>query len=171
TGLTQRLVTSPSTTNYQRVLDVHVYRTVAFRTIGAAFSVTVIDLVIALPVAFYMAKIARPSVRRALVVAVTMPLWAGYLVKGYAWRAMLDPVGAVMHEVFGHSPGFGLSGTVLTLSYLWLPYMIIPIYAGLERLPDSLLEASTDLGAKAGRTFARVVVPRLRTSLIARTAF
>ena len=118
TGLTQRLVTSPSTTNYQRVLDVHVYRTVAFRTIGAAFSVTLIDLVIALPVAFYMAKIARPSVRRALVVAVTMPLWAGYLVKGYAWRAMLDPVGGVLHEVFGHSPGFGLSGTALTLSYL-----------------------------------------------------
>jgi putative spermidine/putrescine transport system permease protein len=171
TGLVPRLVTSPSTTNYQRVLDVHVYRTVAFRTIGAALSVTVVDLLIALPVAFYMAKIARLWVRRALVVAVTMPLWAGYLVKGYAWRAMLDPAGGVLHEVFGHSPGFGVSGTVLTLSYLWLPYMIIPIYAGLERLPDSLLEASTDLGAKAGRTFARIVLPQLRPSIVAGSIF
>jgi putative spermidine/putrescine transport system permease protein len=171
TGLVQHLVTSPSTTNYQRVLDTQVYRTVAFRTIGAALSVTVIDLLIALPVAFYMAKIARPWLRRTLVVAVTMPLWAGYLVKGYAWRAMLDPVGGVLRKVLGHSPGFGLSGTIVTLSYLWLPYMIIPIYAGLERLPNSLLEASTDLGAKAGRTFVRVVLPQLRPSIVAGSIF
>jgi putative spermidine/putrescine transport system permease protein len=171
TGLVQHLVTSPSTTNYRRVFDTAVYRTVAFRTIGAALTVTVVDLLIALPVAFYMAKLARPWVRRALVVAVTMPLWAGYLVKGYAWRAMLDPAGGVLHEVFGHSPGFGLSGTVITLAYLWLPYMIIPIYAGLERLPNSLLEASTDLGAKAGRTFLRVVLPHLRPSIVAGSIF
>jgi putative spermidine/putrescine transport system permease protein len=171
TGLVQRLVTSPSTTNYRRVIDTSVYRTVAFRTIGAALSVTVIDLLIALPVAFYMAKLARPWVRRALVVAVTMPLWAGYLVKGYAWRAMLDPAGGVLRKVFGHSPGFGLQGTIVTLSYLWLPYMIIPIYAGLERLPNSLLEASTDLGAKAGRTFVRIVLPQLRPSIVAGSIF
>jgi putative spermidine/putrescine transport system permease protein len=171
TGLLQKLVSSPSTTNYHRVLGTAVYRTVAIRTIGAALTVTVVDLLIALPVAFYMAKIARPLVRRALVVAVTMPLWAGYLVKGYAWRAMLDPAGGVLHEVFGHSPGFGLSGTVITLAYLWLPYMIIPIYAGLERLPNSLLEASTDLGAKAGRTFVRVVLPQIRPSIVAGSIF
>ncbi|MDQ1381235.1 MAG: putative spermidine/putrescine transport system permease protein [Actinomycetota bacterium] len=171
TGLVQRLVTTPSATNYQRVLDTQVYRTVAFRTVGAALGVTVIDLLIALPVAFYMAKIARPWVRRALVVGVTMPLWAGYLVKGYAWRAMLDPAGGVLHQVFGHSPGFGLSGTILTLSYLWLPYMIIPIYSGLERLPNSLLEASTDLGAKAGRTFVKIVLPQLRPSIVAGSIF
>jgi putative spermidine/putrescine transport system permease protein len=171
TGLVQRLVTTPSTTNYQRVLDTQVYRTVAFRTIGAALAVTVIDLLIALPVAFYMAKIARPWVRRALVVAVTMPLWAGYLVKGYAWRAMLDPAGGVLHEVFGRSPGFGLSGTIVTLAYLWLPYMVIPVYSGLERLPNSLLEASTDLGAKAGRTFVKVVLPQIRPSIVAGSIF
>ncbi|MCU1464540.1 MAG: spermidine/putrescine transporter permease [Actinomycetia bacterium] len=171
TGLVQRLVTTPSTTNYQRVIDTQVYRTVAFRTIGAALAVTVIDLLIALPVAFYMAKIARPWVRRALVVAVTMPLWAGYLVKGYAWRAMLDPAGGVLHEVFGRSPGFGLSGTIVTLAYLWLPYMVIPVYSGLERLPNSLLEASTDLGAKAGRTFVKVVLPQIRPSIVAGSIF
>jgi putative spermidine/putrescine transport system permease protein len=170
-GLVQHLVTSPSITNFHRVFTTQVYRTVAFRTVGAAITVTVVDLVVALPVAFYMAKIARPGLRRALVVGVTMPLWAGYLVKGYAWRAMLDPSGGVLHEVFGHSPGFGLPATILTLSYLWLPYMIIPIYAGLERLPNSLLEASTDLGAKAGRTFVRVVLPQLRPSIVAGSIF
>jgi putative spermidine/putrescine transport system permease protein len=171
TGLVQKLVTSPSTTNFHRVLTTDVYRTVAFRTIGAAISVTVIDLLVALPVAFYMAKIAAPGLRRALVVAVTMPLWAGYLVKGYAWRSMLDPSGGVLHEVFGHSPGFGLTGTILTLAYLWLPFMVIPIYVGLERLPNSLLEASTDLGARAGRTFGRVVLPLLRPSIVAGSIF
>jgi putative spermidine/putrescine transport system permease protein len=171
TGLVQQLVTTPSTANYHRLFTTDVYRTVAFRTIEAALSVTVIDLFIALPVAFYMAKLARPWARRALVVAITMPLWAGYLVKGYAWRAMLDPAGGMFKEVFGHSPGYGLSGLVITLAYLWLPYMIIPIYAGLDRLPDSLLEASTDLGAKAGRTFWRVVLPQLRPSIVAGSIF
>ena len=100
-----------------------------------------------------------------------MPLWAGYLVKGYAWRAMLDPVGGGSTRVVGHSPGFGLWGTVLTLAYLWLPYMVIPIYAGLDRLPNSLLEASTDLGAKASRTFRSVVLPQLRPSIVAGSIF
>ncbi|MCU1427756.1 MAG: binding-protein-dependent transport system inner rane component [Actinomycetia bacterium] len=171
TGLVQHLSTSPSATNYRRLLDQHVYRDVAFRTIGAALTVTVIDLLVALPVAFYIAKLAAPWLRRVLVVAVTMPLWAGYLVKGYAWRAILDPAGGVLHQVFGHSPGFGLSGTTLTLAYLWLPYMIIPIYAGLERLPNSLLEASTDLGAKAATTFARIVLPQLLPSIVAGSIF
>jgi putative spermidine/putrescine transport system permease protein len=139
--------------------------------VGAAFTVTAIDLVVALPVAFFMAKVVGPRMRRALIIGVTMPLWAGYLVKGYAWRAILDPSGGVMHEVFGHSPGFGLSGTVVTLSYLWLPYMVIPIFVGLDRLPNSLLEASTDLGAKAGRTFFRVVLPQLTPSIVAGSIF
>lgn len=171
TGLVQHLSTSPSTTNYRRLLDQPVYRDVVWRTIGAAFTVTVVDLVVALPVAFYMAKVAAPWLRRALVVAVTMPLWAGYLVKGYAWRAILDPAGGVLHEVFGHSPGFSLTGTTVTLAYLWLPYMLIPIYAGLERLPNSLLEASTDLGAKAGHTFRRVVLPQVWPSIVAGSIF
>jgi putative spermidine/putrescine transport system permease protein len=148
-----------------------VYRAVAVRTVGVAFTVTVADLVIAMPVAFYMAKVAAPWLRRLLVVAVTMPLWAGYLVKGYAWRSILDPAGGVLHEVFGHSPGFGQTGTTITLAYLWLPYMLLPIYAGLERLPNSLLEASTDLGAKAGRTFVSVVLPQLRPSIVAGSIF
>ena len=123
------------------------------RTVGAAIAVTVIDLVIALPVAFFMAKVATTRARRQLVIAVTMPLWAGYLVKGYAWRGMLNPESGILKEVFGVSPGYGIWGTITVLAYLWLPYMVIPIYVGLDRLPTSLLEASTDLGGTAGRTF------------------
>jgi putative spermidine/putrescine transport system permease protein len=100
-----------------------------------------------------------------------MPLWAGYLVKGYAWRAMLDPGGGVLKEVFGHTPGFGYASSIIVLAYLWFPYMVIPIYAGLDRLPNSLLEASTDLGAKAGRTFRSVVVPQVFPALVAGSIF
>src|SRR5205814_6781595 len=71
----------------------------------------------------------------------------------------------------GHGPGYGLPATVLVLSYLWLPYMILPIYAGLDRLPDSLLEASADLGARAGRTFWSVVLPTIRPAVIAGSIF
>ena len=113
---------------------------------------------IALPIAFFMAKVAAPRARRLLVVAVLMPLWASYLVKalrlaGHARRRRRARLGA---GPFGlHGPGYGLTAVIVTLAYLWLPYMILPIYAGLERLPDSLLEASADLGAPAGRTFRR----------------
>ncbi|MDQ1533872.1 MAG: putative spermidine/putrescine transport system permease protein, partial [Actinomycetota bacterium] len=94
-----------------------------------------------------------------------------YLVKSYAWRAILDPVGGVLRQWFGASPGFGLQATVIVLAYLWLPYMVLPIYAGLERLPDSLLEASGDLGAKAGTTFTRVVLPLIVPAIVAGSIF
>ena len=139
TGLITQLDTSLGFENYERLWNTDVYREVALRTIGAAASVTVIDALIALPVAFYMAKVASPWARRALVVAVTMPLWAGYLVKGYAWRALLDPGGGAIKEMFGFTPGFGSTSAIIVLSYLWFPYMVIPLYAGLDRLPDSLL--------------------------------
>lgn len=86
-----------------------------------------------------------------------MPLWASYLVKAYAWRSVLsqDRLRDFVGAPFGvQSPGYGLPATVITLAYLWLPYVILPIYAGLERVPDSLLEASSDLGAKTWRTLS-----------------
>jgi len=171
TGIATKMVTTPAIDNYQTLVDTPVYRDVAFRTIRAAAAVTIIDLAIALPVAFFMAKVATQRSRRRLVIAVTMPLWAGYLVKGYAWRAMLNPESGLIREVFGATPGYGLWGSVLTLSYLWLPYMVIPIYAGLDRLPNSLLEASTDLGGSASRTFRSVVLPLLVPSIIAGSIF
>jgi len=146
------------------------YRTVALRTVLVAATVTVIDFLIALPMAFTLAKVVSDRARRILIVLVLMPLWASYLVKAYAWRAMLAPQG-IVHEVFGHTPGYGLTATIITLSYLWLPYMIIPIYAGLERLPNSMLEAASDLGAKSGRTFVSVVVPLLKPAIIAGSIF
>jgi len=171
TGLITQLDTSLGLENFRRLVDQPVYREVVMRTIVAAALVTLIDALVALPVAFYIAKVAKPWIRRALVISVTMPLWAGYLVKGYAWRAILDPGGGVLKEVFGRTPGFGYSSTIIVLAYLWFPFMVIPIYAGLDRLPNSLLEASTDLGAKSGRTFVSVVLPQVWPAVVAGSIF
>jgi ABC-type spermidine/putrescine transport system permease subunit I len=168
---TSDVVKHISLSNFRDLLSDRVYRTVAFRTLGVAVAVTLIDMAVALPMAFYMAKVARPRFRRGLVVAVLMPLWASYLVKGYAWRSILDPSSGVLTSSLGFSPGFGLTSAIIVLAYLWMPYMLLPIYAGLDRLPNSLLEASGDLGAKAGRTFRSVVLPLVKPSLIAGSIF
>ena len=160
--------------NYRQLWDIPVYRTIAFRSIGIAALVTVVDAVIAFPIALYMAKVASPRVRRLLVIAVLMPLWASYLVKAYAWRGMFSE-GGLIDWVGGpigiHSPGYGLAATTITLAYLWLPYMILPIYAGLERVPDSLFEASGDLGAGALTTIRRVVLPMAFPAIVAGSIF
>jgi putative spermidine/putrescine transport system permease protein len=160
--------------NFEDVITDEFYRRVALRTVAVAAAVTVIDIVIAFPIAFAMAKVVRPRWRSLLVVLVLMPLWASYLVKAYAWRTILKP-GGLGDSVLGHvglsTPGFSLRSTVIVLAYLWLPYMILPIYAGLERLPDSLLEASGDLGATAGRTFRSVVLPLAFPSIVAGSIF
>ncbi len=156
--------------NFTKLYEQDVYRTVVLRTIVVAASVTVIDAALALPIAFYMAKIARPLVAKLLVVALLMPLWASYLVKAFAWRAMVTP-GGVLDSAFGWTPGFGVSAVVITLAYLWLPFMVLPLYAGFEKLPNSLLEASSDLGAKPARTLRTVALPMVVPSLIAGSIF
>jgi putative spermidine/putrescine transport system permease protein len=151
-----------------------VFRTATVRTVLVALAVTVICAVLAVPLAFYMAKIASPRVRLALVVAVTTPLWASYLVKAYAWRVMVGTGGVLdwaLAPIGLHGPGFGLTAVWLVLSYLWLPYMILPIFAGLDRLPDSLLEASSDLGAHAWRTFRSVILPLTMPAVVAGSIF
>ena len=160
--------------NFQTLLTDSVYRNVALRSLGVAAAVTVIDALIALPIAFYMAKVAGRRTRQVMVVAILTPLWASYLVKAYSWRIMLGDNGAINWALgpFGlHGPGYGLFATTLTLAYLWLPFMILPVYAGLERVPDSLLEASSDLGAPAGRTFRSIVMPLLFPALVAGSIF
>ncbi|HET9667039.1 MAG TPA: ABC transporter permease [Desertimonas sp.] len=165
--------------NVKRAFTTRSFLDVVVRSVVIAASVTAVCLVIALPAAFFIAKVARPWARRSLIIAVLMPLWAGYLVKGYAWKAMLRPAsefgvdksGGVLDAVFGYTPGFGYVAVVLALTYLWLPYMVIPIYAGLERLPQTVLEASGDLGARPWRTFAGVVVPMLIPSIAAGSIF
>jgi putative spermidine/putrescine transport system permease protein len=147
---------------------------VAVRTIGVAAAVTVICVVVAMPTAFFMAKVASPRAQRWLVVAVLTPLWASYLVKAYAWRGMFSQDGVlnwILAPLGLHGPGFGLTATIIVLAYLWLPFMILPIYAGLERLPDSLLEASGDLGASAWRTVRSVVLPLIFPSIVAGSIF
>jgi len=168
TGL---VVEEISLDNFQEILTEKVYRDVALRTIWVALLVTVIDLVLALPLAFAMAKVFKPRFRGLLVAAVLVPLWASYLVKAYAWRAILGSPGGVLEATFGRTPGYGMTALVIVLAYLWLPYMVLPIYAGLERLPDSLLEASSDLGAKAPTTMRKVVLPVLMPSIIAGSIF
>jgi putative spermidine/putrescine transport system permease protein len=155
--------------NYRDLFTIDVYRTITVRTILTAVAVTVIDAVLAFPIALYMAKVASPRLQRALVIAVLTPLWASYLVKAYAWRGMFASGGPL--DDLGLSPGYGLVATVVTLSYLWLPYMILPMYAGLERLPDSLLEASADLGATTRTTMRRVVLPVLFPAAVAGSIF
>ena len=155
--------------NYRDLFTIDVYRTITVRTILTAVAVTVIDALLAFPIALYMAKVASPRLQRALVIAVLTPLWASYLVKAYAWRGMFASGGPL--DDLGLSPGYGLVATVVTLSYLWLPYMILPMYAGLERLPDSLLEASADLGATTRTTMRRVVLPVLFPAAVAGSIF
>jgi putative spermidine/putrescine transport system permease protein len=156
--------------NFRDLVTEPLYRTVLLRTIGMAVLVTLIDLVLALPIAFFMAKVASQRTARLLVVACLMPLWASYLVKAYAWRLLVIDHG-VLQSTIGVSPGFGITAAVLTLSYLWLPFMILPIYSGLDRLPDSLLEASEDCGARPLRTFVSVVWPSILPSVVAGSIF
>ena len=156
--------------NFRAVLTEPLYHEVLLRTVSVAVAVTLIDLALALPIAFYMAKVARPRVAKLLVVACLMPLWASYLIKAYAWRLLVIKDGVFEHT-FGGSPGLGLVAVVMTLAYLWLPFMILPVYAGLERVPDSHLEASEDLGGRPWRTFRSVVWPAILPSVIAGSIF
>jgi putative spermidine/putrescine transport system permease protein len=160
--------------NFRDLFTIEVYRTITVRTLGIAVLVTVVDALIAFPIALYMAKVASPRLQRVLVIAVLMPLWASYLVKAYAWRGMLSEQGLIawVGAPFGiDTPGYGLTATIITLAYLWLPYMIIPIYAGLERLPNSLVEASSDLGARSGHTLRRVILPIAFPAIVAGAIF
>lgn len=171
---TGQVVKQLSVENFRRLATTDVYRRVALRSIGVAAAVTAVCAVVAVPMALYMAKVAAPRTRRWLVVAVLTPLWASYLVKAYAWRGMLAGDGVLnwaLSPVGLHGPGFGLTATVVVLAYLWLPFMILPVYAGLERLPDSMLEASADLGATAGRTLRSVVLPLAFPAVVAGSIF
>lgn len=173
-SFTGEIVTDWTLDNIITVLTGALYQTVTLRTVGIALAVTLIDVVVALPIAFFMAKVATPRVQRLLVIAVLMPLWASYLVKAYAWRSVLSQDGILEWVLapFGlHTPGYGLTAAIITLAYLWLPYVILPIYAGLERVPDSLLEASADLGGRSWRTLGLVVLPLAMPAIIAGTIF
>jgi putative spermidine/putrescine transport system permease protein len=171
---TAEIVHDYSLDNFRLLWESDVYRTITLRTVGIAAAVTVTDALIAIPIAFTMAKLVRPRTRALLVVAILMPLWTSYLVKVYAWRIMLQENGFLdwlLGPLGLSAPSFGNVATWLVFSYLWLPYMILPVYAGFERIPDSLLEASGDLGGHAWTTFRRVVLPIVFPAVVAGSIF
>ncbi len=172
--LSGELSRSLSLENFETLFNEPVYRDIAWRTIRVAALVTVTDAILAFPIAFYMAKLASRRGKAILIVAVLLPLWSSYLVKVYSWRTMLSSGGVINWalEPFGlHGPGFGITAVWLVMSYLWLPYMILPIYAGLERIPDSLISASEDLGASPFTTFRRVILPLVFPAVVAGSIF
>jgi putative spermidine/putrescine transport system permease protein len=156
-SFTSQTVHTVSLDNFRLIFTEPVYRNVALRSIGVAAAVTVIDAVIAFPMALYIAKVASPRARHWLIIAILTPLWASYLVKAYSWRVMLANGGPIdwLLGGAGNGPGYGLTATIIVLSYLWLPYMILPVVTGLDRLPNSMLEASADLGGRAGAPCGR----------------
>jgi putative spermidine/putrescine transport system permease protein len=152
------------------------YLRIAGRTIGIATAVTVTDAVLAFPLGYYMARLATPRARTALFVLVLLPLWSSYLVRIYAWRLILSNDGALNWALGGIGlPHLHIAYTNwamwIVFSYVWLPFMVLPVYAALERIPDNYLEASGDLGAGGWRTFRSIVLPLALPGVIAGSIF
>jgi putative spermidine/putrescine transport system permease protein len=161
---TSDLVRDWNLDNFRTLWEGEAYRRIALRTVGVAAAVTITDAIVAFPFAYFMARIASGRARAMLFVAVLLPLWSSYLVRVYAWRLILAKDGALNWSLGKlHLPELGVaySNTAMWIvfSYIWLPFMILPVYAALERIPHSYIEASRDLGAKGRRTFRSVVLP------------
>jgi putative spermidine/putrescine transport system permease protein len=173
-SLTGHLIRQPTLQNFQTIADQPIYRILTVRTVTAAIGVTLIDAVLAVPFALFLSKVASRRTQGILVVAMLVPLWASYLVKAYAWRTLLEDGGVLdwMFKPFGlSSPGFGITAVVMVECYLWFPYMVVAVFAGFERLPNSLLEASSDLGGKSWRTFRSVILPMVFPAIVAGSVF
>jgi putative spermidine/putrescine transport system permease protein len=165
-----------SFTNFQTLWEGEVYRNIVLRTLGVAAAVTVTDVVLAFPLAYYAARLASPRMRNVLLIAVVLPLWANYLVRIFAWRIILTPNGFLNWLAASVGLGslqLGRSNWAIWLTsvYLWLPFTLLPIYTALERVPTSFLEASEDLGASGWFTFRRVVFPLILPGIVAGSIF
>ncbi len=174
-SFTGSIVRELSLDNLADVLTTTVYLEVLARTVAVALAVTLVCALVALPMAFFMARVVPPRWQPLMVALVLTPLWASYLVKVYAWRTMLAPGGSVVQDFFGlfgtSGPGYGWPAVVLVLTYLWLPYMVLPVYAGLASMRGSYLDAAADLGARPWRAFRSVVLPVLAPSVVAGSIF
>jgi putative spermidine/putrescine transport system permease protein len=162
--------------NFETLFNIPAYRTIALRTIGIAAAVTLTDIVLAVPFAFFAARIASPRLRAALFVAVLIPLWSSYLVRVFAWRLILSKEGILnwfLHNVGLGSLNIGYSNWAMWIvfSYIWLPFMILPVWSAIERVPDSYIEASADLGARGWRTFRTVLLPLILPGIAAGSIF
>ncbi len=172
--LSGEVIRGLSLENFETLVNEPVYRDIVGRTVLIAALVTLTDAVLAFPIAFYMAKVASRRGKAILVVAVLVPLWSSYLVKVLSWRTMLSADGVInwaLAPLGLHGPGYGNTAVWLVMSYLWLPYMVLPIFAGLERIPNSLISASEDLGAAPFTTFRRVILPLAFPAVVAGSIF
>jgi putative spermidine/putrescine transport system permease protein len=172
---TNTLVHSWSLANF-RELFTGTYLTIIGRTVVMAALVTVTDAVLALPFAYFMARLASRRTRQALFTAVLLPLWASYLARVYAWIVILQRGGTLswtLAKIGLGAVNIGYTNTAMWLvfSYIWLPFMIVPVYGALERIPDSLLEASSDLGGRSWRTTRSVVLPLALPGVVAGSIF
>lgn len=162
--------------NFQTLIEEATYRAIAGRTVFIAAAVTVTDILVAFPFAYYMGRMAGPRRRAVLLTLVMLPLWSSYLARVYAWRLILAHDGALnwLLSLLG-APEQGIAysrwAMWLVFSYLWLPFMILPAYAAIERIPGSLLEASADLGARGWRTLTRVILPLALPGIVAGSIF
>jgi putative spermidine/putrescine transport system permease protein len=176
-SFTGKLVHQWTFSNFQQLYSsTGPYLGIAGRTIGIAAAVTLTDAVLAFPLAYFMARIAPKRVRTLLFVGVLMPLWSSYLVRVYAWTTILSGGGVLNWALNGLGlPGANLAYTNWALwivfSYVWLPFMVLPIYAAIERIPDNYLEASSDLGARSWRTFRTVILPLVLPGAVAGSIF
>ena len=175
-SFTGKVVHSWTLSNFREIVDNATYRRIAFRTIGIAALVTLTDALIAFPFAYYMARLASRRTRTLLFVLVLLPLWSSYLARIYAWRLILAHDGALNWSLSNlglPTTGVAYTNTAMWIvfSYVWLPFMILPVYAALERIPDSYVEASRDLGAKGWTTFRRVVLPLALPGVVAGSIF
>lgn len=162
---------------------------VILRTILMACAVTLAAAIIAFPIAYYAARYANPKMKALFYLAVMLPLWSSYLVKIYAWKLILAKQGIInwmveetgsafllnallsLPVIGGNSLAVSYIGTFIVLLYVWLPFMILPIQAALERIPESVLDASGDLGAAPKQTFRLVVLPLALPGVIAGSIF
>lgn len=173
TGLT---VHSWTLDNFRELWRSPTYRHVAVRTITIAALVTLTDALVAFPFAYFMARLASPRTRAVLFVLVLLPLWASYLARVYAWRLILNSDGLLNWTLgkLGLPPAhiaYTNTAVWIVFSYIWLPFMILPVYAALERIPHSYVEASRDLGAKGWRTFRSVILPLALPGVVAGSIF
>jgi len=166
-SFTGRITYEFTTSNVVDVLTTPAYLLTAARTVGVAITVTALCILLAVPLATYMALVAHVRSRALLVVLVLTPLWASYLVKVYAWRVLLSangPLGSI-------GPGYGWIAVVVTLTYLWLPYMVLPVYAGIDSMRGSFLQAAADLGARPWTAFRTVLLPMIAPAIAAGSVF
>ncbi len=162
--------------NFQTLATDATYRTIIARTVGMAALVTITDALLAFPFAYYMARLASRRAQTLLFAAVLLPLWASYIARVYSWILILAHNGVLNWSLLAvHLPAANIGYTNvamwLVFSYVWLPFMIIPTYAALERIPESLLEAAADLGARRLRSVSDVVVPLALPGLVAGSIF